>query len=592
MVEQNRLLILSIIIFYTFVWIIPGQARDNKSSRRMALPAEIREAVIDIGKVHNYFWNNTSNYNGWEHYGFVMGHSFEPSMQWLEGGYEDNNYLNLAVTKIAAGSSIVQFNSLTSEDWQEWINEPEAVSPYDIYFSFTDELAGTWKKGIKASQTVHAWPEEYRNDFFILEYDIININSSNYQDCYLMFEVDADVSSAFPYSNYFTDDLTSFYLGTDSDGHIEHLSYMFDGDAPEIEGDDTGGEEMPKESTGYIGSRILDCPARVGEGPESANTQSGHHWWDWSSYPTEDEFYIMAQSQSFAADPGSPHNYRYLQSLGPFQLNSGDTVHVALAFGIGEGLEGLRQNLLWAYRLYWNNFMGPAAPEQPQPEIDCGDRWVKISWDGYASENSPDPLTGIQDFEGYRIYRSTDGFKWSTIATFDLKNHIGENTGLPIANDDGWYEFIDDEVTNGFVYYYAVTAFDQGSEGLDSLESAKQTDLYIEVGPRATDEQLNIDKIRVVPNPFVVKAPWDFTPTPDNPSEERLQFQNVPKGSKVTIFTLTGDLIIELYQHGDQGWIDWDLITRNRQKVVAGLYLYVVESTDGESHIGKFVIVR
>ncbi len=40
--------------------------------------------------------------------------------------------------------------------------------------------------------------------------------------------------------------------------------------------------------------------------------------------------------------------------------------------------------------------------------------------------------------------------------------------------------------------------------------------------------------------------------------------------------------------------LDWDLITKSRQKVVAGVYLYVVESDAPgfEDFIGKFMVVR
>jgi hypothetical protein len=58
------------------------------------------------------------------------------------------------------------------------------------------------------------------------------------------------------------------------------------------------------------------------------------------------------------------------------------------------------------------------------------------------------------------------------------------------------------------------------------------------------------------------------------------------------VFNLAGDMIIELYQQGEEGYVDWDLITRNRQKVVSGLYMFVVEPISGDNFIGKFVVVR
>lgn len=36
---------------------------------------------------------------------------------------------------------------------------------------------------------------------------------------------------------------------------------------------------------------------------------------------------------------------------------------------------------------------------------------------------------------------------------------------------------------------------------------------------------------------------------------------------------------------------DWDLLTKNNQKIAAGIYIYHVDSTYGEK-IGKFAVVR
>ncbi len=38
--------------------------------------------------------------------------------------------------------------------------------------------------------------------------------------------------------------------------------------------------------------------------------------------------------------------------------------------------------------------------------------------------------------------------------------------------------------------------------------------------------------------------------------------------------------------------ISWDLITKSRQKIVAGMYLFVVESPEIDDFVGKFMVVR
>jgi len=41
----------------------------------------------------------------------------------------------------------------------------------------------------------------------------------------------------------------------------------------------------------------------------------------------------------------------------------------------------------------------------------------------------------------------------------------------------------------------------------------------------------------------------------------------------------------------DVGQVKWDLVSRNGQDVVSGVYLYTVESDYG-TQVGKFVILR
>ena len=571
---------------------IPGTQPVNLSK-----PTTFGETVIDIGKFHNYFTNSTtSNRTGGQEQTFIIGNENDQTYSgvWLEGGYPNNSYLYVGNCRFGVNGNEARFSTLTSEDWTIQINDATAVSPYEISFSFTDELAGSLLVGLTARETVHAWSESYRDDFFIFEYDVTYTGAGSITDFYAWLHMDCDISTPAGGSDalaYSRDDMPGYYLGTDKNGNPEHLSFMYDADSPELEGDDKGGRFTPKESSGYLGSRVLECPPRTGdETGVTANTQSGHQWWDWNSDPQlGGDFYNLAVKQEYKPDPGSPHDYRYMQIIGPFTINSGQTIHFAFGYGIGEGLEGLRANLQWAYDLYQNDFNGPSAPVSPNVTLEKGDGVIKISWND-QSENSADPLSGEVDFEGYRIYRSLDKTNWTLLGDFDLVNNIGQNTGLPVKNAGDLYEYVDEDVTNGFVYYYTVAAYDRGSAGLSSLETGKVSNIFAEPGPLPT-VGIEKDKIRVVPNPFVVKAPWDFTPTQENPSEERIQFQNVPKGSKITVFNLAGDEIITLKQSGNDGYVNWDLITKNTQKVVSGLYLYVVESGN-DSFIDKFVIVR
>ena len=148
-----------------------------------------------------------------------------------------------------------------------------------------------------------------------------------------------------------------------------------------------------------------------------------------------------------------------------------------------------------------------------------------------------------------------------------------------------------------------MTAFDKGDPigGLESLESSKLSNLqdYMPTNPIAS----SLDNIRVVPNPYIGSAPWN-NPRPHygKPWTDRLQFVNLPADVVVRIYTLDGDFVKEIRTSNliartpemtseCKSVAEWDLLSRNKQRVTPGLYLYVVESSLGTQK-GKFVIIR
>ena len=69
----------------------------------------------------------------------------------------------------------------------------------------------------------------------------------------------------------------------------------------------------------------------------------------------------------------------------------------------------------------------PAPPLIPELQAVSSNEQIVLMWDDNA-ESSIDPLTGYSDFEGYRIYRSTDGGQtwgksWNRIYDY-LGNHV------------------------------------------------------------------------------------------------------------------------------------------------------------------------
>jgi len=300
------------------------------------------------------------------------------------------------------------------------------------------------------------------------------------------------------------------------------------------------------------------------------------------------------------------------------------------------------------------HFLLPIPPPIPTLNYSPGDGMVDLVWDNSAEE-AIDNFIGSVDFEGYKIYRSKYNTQnWEMIAAFDLaeigptylKNSAGDTlnpimvgseyicyneaeyeatvTDPNLVRGTDWdyvavdlpdivHSYLDDggdfsdlndvpifrdveRPINGLNYFYAVVAYDPAKpdRGLGSIESAKsnyrkaldgQPDAVIPRTDAAPED--NLDNVKVVPNPYKGTALFEAR------YEDRLSFINLPPRCKITIFSLTGDMIDELYKStSTTGALYWDLISRNNQKVVSGLYIYVVETPGGEKKIGKFLIIR
>ncbi len=103
-----------------------------------------------------------------------------------------------------------------------------------------------------------------------------------------------------------------------------------------------------------------------------------------------------------------------------------------------------------------------------------------------------------------------------------------------------------------------------------------------------SEDLVNLDDIKVVPNPYIVRNDWE-------PSRDysRIAFTHLPDECTIRIYTLAGDHLRTLHHESTtfDGNENWDLLTKNRQKIAAGIYIYHVDSPYGEK-IGKFAVIR
>ena len=564
----------------------------------------IEEVVCNVGMVDNLISNTTSEKaTGTNDWTIIIGDDSAelPSMIWKTPSvYADiNHYLYFASLRLGYNGHIIRLSQdkATGITVKRYGVDADAVSLFDTEFYIDDQsplVPAQYKVGVGVRQKTYAWSEGYRDDFIIYDWWIYNLTEDVLDSFFVGVHADCDISTAEGGSGaqaWSRDDLPG-YVRDSLNG--EYISYMYDGDNPTVPGDDIGGRQSPKESSGYIGSRLLYCPPAIGDTEPSV--QKGHGWWDWNSDPSDDdaaaEWFDRLSDGLWLEPPPSPHDFRYYQKFGPFSIPANDSIRVMVAFGIGEGLSGLRENLEWAKYLFEHDWIGPSAPNPPTYTLEPGDGEVTIEWDD-AAESSIDPFSGEEDFEGYRLWRKTET-GWSLLMECDVINEIGFNTGLV-------HSYVDYDVHNYFQYTYSVTAYDRGDpdNDIESLESGVGSGKTVEPGTYNETRGVATTGIHVVPNPFVAQSAPDFGFVPDqnNPATERIVFVNLPDDATIRIYTLTGDLVFTLRNTEDAtyGWqktASWDLITDNMQTIVSGLYLYVVEAPGMDDFIGKFAVVR
>ncbi len=237
--------------------------------------------------------------------------------------------------------------------------------------------------------------------------------------------------------------------------------------------------------TGFKMNRI-----RAGEGAPTTEVDGIVFYMNELEWPKRlyEKFTAPVESDRFDQPLVLNYNIGFLFASGTFKLEYAKTERFSLAQGFGRNLRELQNTLIIVSQIYKANYQFAVPPPLPTVNAFAGDGFVTLTWDD-AAERAFDPITLTNDFEGYRIYRSTDPAfldpqviltgtgtgpigHGKPIAQFDLINDIygfstttvegvayflGDETGIT-------HHYIDTTVTNGQTYFYAVTAYDRGQD--------------------------------------------------------------------------------------------------------------------------------
>ncbi len=245
----------------------------------------------------------------------------------------------------------------------------------------------------------------------------------------------------------------------------------------------------------------------------------------------------------------TPGDNIFLYGSGPFKLDQAGTQRFSVALLMGNDRPDLLLNSETSARILEANYQFAQPPPKPKVRAVPGDHRVTLYWDTGA-EQAMDPLTGVNDFEGYKIYRSedytfSDVFKVTdangapflgsafqqngVVAQFDLvdgwsglhpveypgrgvKYFIGNNTGLV-------HEYVDSSAINGKTYYYAVASYDFGFDTLGTALPPTECQITITRDPITGALSYDQNTVGVTPGPLpsgIIRAGANANDTPDH----------------------------------------------------------------------------
>ncbi|MCX6120920.1 MAG: hypothetical protein NTX44_04830 [Ignavibacteriales bacterium] len=105
----------------------------------------------------------------------------------------------------------------------------------------------------------------------------------------------------------------------------------------------------------------------------------------------------------------------------------------------------------------------------------------------------------------------------------------------------------------------------------------------------------DLDKIRVVPNPYIITNQWEPKNTyASGRGERQLHFTRLPMTCEIRIFTISGQLVKTLYHNStiDNGTEIWNMLSKDNLEISYGIYIYHVKAEGVGEKIGKILILK
>jgi hypothetical protein len=120
---------------------------------------------------------------------------------------------------------------------------------------------------------------------------------------------------------------------------------------------------------------------------------------------------------------------------------------------------------------------------------------------------------------------------------------------------------------------------------------------FVMRAPAINTEQAksDLDKVAVVPNPYVGAASWE----PANlfqsgRGERRVFFIHLPAKCTIRIFTIRGYLVQTIVHdtQADNGQEPWDLVSKDGMDISYGVYIFHIDAPGIGEKIDRFAIIK
>lgn len=371
--------------------------------------------------------------------------------------------------------------------------------------------------------------------------------------------------------------------------------------------DPTDDQAQPATTT-YMSS---DAPETSQNDPYNVAKMQSEYGWMTMGHMSPRHADKVEPSGNFAepkGDPalGTPGGFSACNGYGPYTLAPGDSIRIVFA----EAAAGLsrdkcieigrqfkrgsidaktknqwvltsRDSLFQTFRRALANFTsGYNIPQPPLPpkifNVNGGGDRISLSWDVYEN-NDP-------NLKGFEIYRAIGQYD----STYKLIYTAGANER----------SFNDTNLERGPSYYYYIVSVGQeipADPALNIPASVLRSNRFYTQTYDPTNLKrpagTEMDKIRIVPNPYNISADPNNLLFPNEPN--KLAFFNIPGECTIRIYSELGELVKEIEHTDGTGDAYWNCTTSSNQIVVSGIYIAAItDKKTGKTEVVKFVIIR